>query len=345
MVDHLIPFPNPESVKSTRLAANVILIIGESASRNHHSLYGYGINTNPFLTSIKDSLFIFTDAIGSSASTASNMERILTFKEDDQTDNDWFEYPGIIDLFNNAHYKTYYLSNQEKIGFVSNASGALAASANVVKYISSIVGEDALSHKFDEELIPEVESALKDSASSKFIITHLYGSHAQYKSRFPQNFERVTARDILSSNKNKPWLNNKKAQIIADYDNSIAYTDSILYECITMVCSLKDPSLLIYFSDHGEHVYDTRDFIGRDEKFVEVPFIIYTNNAYASTYPDMIQHLKSAEDYPISTANIIYSLMTLTGTTYPLYNPKNDFLSSQYEPHHRNVDNHPWKYD
>ena len=40
------------------------------------------------------------------------------------------------------------------------------------------------------------------------------------------------------------------------------------------------PAVVIYFSDHGENVYDGGDFIGRDELHVEVPFLVYPNKQY-----------------------------------------------------------------
>lgn len=343
-VDRLVPFPEPEKVTSSHLADNVVVVIGESASRKHHSLYGYRLNTTPQLAAIRDSLFVFTNAIGSSACTASNMERILTFKEDDLVDNDWFRYPGLVDLFNHAGYKTWFLSNQEKMGISNNASGALASSANVVKYIGNIEYTEAITFKFDEHLLPLLRNALADSLSSrKFIILHLQGSHTAYSQRFPAGFGKITADDVARTYP-RPWLNARKAQIIADYDNSIAYTDSLLRQIIDMAAGGK-PTVFVYFSDHGEHVYDERDMIGRDHKYVEVPLIVYANESYRRNNPEIVKLLQGALNRPISTANIIYPLMTLTGTGYPLYNAANDFLSTGFKPRKRNVDERVWAYD
>ncbi|MDE6166689.1 MAG: sulfatase-like hydrolase/transferase, partial [Muribaculaceae bacterium] len=174
LADRLLPFPDPDLVESERLPVNIVMVIGESASRNHHSLYGYELPTTPRLDSIREQLTIFTDAIGSSCGTVGNMERILTFKDDDLTCNDWYKFPGIIDLFKNAGYKTYYLSNQEKMGLTCDAFGAMAATADVVTYAGVLVREDALSYKHDDVLLPEIRKALNDStAGYRFIIAHL----------------------------------------------------------------------------------------------------------------------------------------------------------------------------
>ena len=346
LADRLLPFPDPDLVESERLPVNIVMVIGESASRNHHSLYGYELPTTPRLDSIREQLTIFTDAIGSSCGTVGNMERILTFKDDDLTCNDWYKFPGIIDLFKNAGYKTYYLSNQEKMGLTCDAFGAMAATADVVTYAGVLVREDALSYKHDDVLLPEIRKALNDStAGYRFIIAHLLGSHTQYSMRFPETFAKFSAADELAFRNHHPWLNKAKAQKIADYDNSIAFTDSILRNLIDSIGAIEAPTVFLYFSDHGEHVYDTKDFIGREAKYVEIPLFFYLNKAYRNLYPNMCRRLNKARNLPVSSANIIYPLMTVSGTSYPRYNAENDFLSPRFKVRRRNVDEQPWAYD
>lgn len=110
--------PDTASISSEHLANTVIVIIGESAIRKHHSIYGYPLPTTPKLDAMADSLYVFTDAVASSTSTSGNMERILSFKEDDLTEGDGLDYPLVIDYFNKAGYKTFWLSNQERFGSV-----------------------------------------------------------------------------------------------------------------------------------------------------------------------------------------------------------------------------------
>lgn len=50
---------------------------------------------------MRDSLYIFRDAIGCSTSTAMNIERILTFEEDSAPDGSWYRYPALIDMLKN----------------------------------------------------------------------------------------------------------------------------------------------------------------------------------------------------------------------------------------------------
>lgn len=345
MLDQRKDFPHPEHVSSSHLADNIVLVIGESAARNHHSLYGYPLPTNPNLELMRDSLIIFTNAIGSSVSTPGNIERILTFKEDDKTFNDWYKYPLIIDLFAHAGYKTYYISNQERTGLFSTSSGAIAESADVINYVGAENSEDALAFKYDENTINPFRDYF-NADGPKFIIIHLLGSHVTYSNRYPEQFRHFSADDILRISGGKPWINAKNAQTIAEYNNSILYTDHVLNELLKEASESDRSTMFVYLSDHGENVYDDRDFIGREEKYVEIPFFIYLNPAYRSRNAELTERLRSAAGYPVSSANLIYPLMTLSGTQYPdRYNPQNDFMSPQFKQRPRLVDEQPWKYD
>lgn len=263
------PFPFPETVESQYLAQDVIVVIGESSARMHNSLYGYNHPTNYYTEQLRDSLFIFTDAISSACSTMDNMPRILTFMPDSILGK-WYDYPSVVDLFKTGGYRTYWLSNQERVGNMSNTSTCIAATADVIDYVGTLHSEDFGASNYDASLIAPLRKALNDSAAYRLCFLHLIGSHIFYKDRFPPQFAKFTAEDELKKSPGK-WLNREKAQIRADYDNSVRYTDSLLVEMIKMISSSPRPSILMYFSDHGEHIYDNRDHLGRTDSTVTVP--------------------------------------------------------------------------
>lgn len=344
IISSIRPFPHPESVASTHIAGTIILVIGESASRGHYSLYGYPLPTTPNLDSLRDSLAVFTDAIGSSASTAGNLERILTFKHDDATFNDWHKFPSLIDLFRTAGYKCFWLSNQERVGLWGNSSIALTAHADVITHTSGESSEDVMLFRHDNALLPPLEKALNDSTSHKLIIMQLAGSHADYKNRYPSGASRFNSSHILSL-RHGPWLTPEKAGIVAQYDNSIHYTDSILGCMIRRVKTLRESAVFVYMSDHGENVYDDRDFVGRETRYVEVPLIFYLNSPYITGNPSAMQKLRNNAGKAVSTANIVHTLMSLSGTTYIEYDASYDIISDHYCERPRYVDETIWKYE
>lgn len=100
-------FPELEQTVSSGGATDLCMIIGESASRQNLEIYGYPLPTSPNAMAMRDSLFIFEDALASSTSTALNMERILSFMPDSDFSGNWYDYPMLIDLMNAAGYRTY----------------------------------------------------------------------------------------------------------------------------------------------------------------------------------------------------------------------------------------------
>lgn len=338
------PLLYAEQVESPDTPINIIIVIGESAHRRHHQLYGYPLPTTPQLWSMHDSLFVFSDAIGSSQGTAGNMERLLSLKTDDETSGDWYKFPLVYDIFKAAQFKTFWLSNQERKGLVSNASGVMADGADVVNYVSVESSEDPYAYRYDDALLPSIYDALNDKADKKFIGIHLLGSHSEYICRYPKDETIFTYEDILKVLP-RPWLDKKKASIIAQYDNSIHFTDKLLWNIITRCRESQTPTDFLYFPDHGEMVYDTEDFKGRNERCVEVPFIVYANYQFRAKYPDKILKLSQAVSLPISTASIPLSLLTLADIKYPLYDASHDFLSDSYKIRPRMVDERIWRYE
>lgn len=332
----LRPLPDAASVHSSQDAATIVMVIGESATTEHWGLYGYPLPTTPRLAAMKDSLIVFTDALGSSTTTAVNMERILTLMNDDSP-GEWYEYPMLLDIFNAAGYRTFWLSNQERMGVWSNSSGAMASRASRVKYVGTQSSEDALEYRYDEVLLPEYRLALVDTARAKQITLHLMGSHNEYRLRYPASFSRFKAEDERGLHRQK-WINDRKLRTIAEYDNSILYTDSILGEVIGAVARDPKPAIFVYFSDHGENVYSDRDFIGRDRRHMQVPMVVYANAAYRRAFPERVERLKAACGKAFSTSGISYLLMGLSGTEYNGYDATRDISSPSYRQRPRYVD-------
>lgn len=340
MMSCLGELPEAASVKSAHDAELVVMVVGESASSGHWSLYGYPLPTTARLDAMRDSLIVMEDAIGSSTTTAVNMERIMTLMNDDSPGN-WYDYPMLLDIMNVAGYKTYWLSTQQPMGTFSNSTSAMTSRADEEHYLGAISSEDALDFRYDDVLMKPFEQALADSADCKFIGMHLMGSHTEYRSRYPKNFAKFTADDVLSIN-HKGWINRKKGALIAQYDNSILFTDSLLAEIISRIAKYPGPAAMVYFSDHGENVYDTRDFRGRDREHVRVPMIMYFNYPYLERNPVLAGQLREVASIPFSTSRTPQLLMLLTGTSYGGNDPARDILSPELSSRVRYVDGEPW---
>lgn len=341
MMSKLDRYKNGDKVTSTHKAATVLYIVGESASRGHLSIYDYPLETSPQMEKISDSLFLFDNAIGSSAQTVGNIERLLSLKRDKDTGK-WWDYPLLFDIIKSAGYHTSWLSNQERSGKWGSGAGVLASCADVVRYLGKESSEDATINKYDDVLLQPLKEALTDTAQYKFIGLHLMGSHIRYISRYPQSRNFFTADDEMKAFPGKD-ISRSKYGTIAEYDNSLRYTDSIVSVMFDYVLKLDEPAIAVYLSDHGQNVYDDgTEYVGHSPKFVDVPLVICVNEEYRRQNPDIVEMLRNSLHRSVSTSALPFVLMTLTGTNCPEYNPTEDFISGGFVERKRYVDNKPW---
>ncbi|HEP1082400.1 TPA: sulfatase-like hydrolase/transferase, partial [Pasteurella multocida] len=95
---------------------NYVLVIGESMRADYMSLYGYPIDTTPFLKKTKE--IIFDNYISSAPNTQPSLLHSLYDKEgyNIKANN------NIINLANLAGFNTYWISNQGILGYADTAA-------------------------------------------------------------------------------------------------------------------------------------------------------------------------------------------------------------------------------
>jgi heptose-I-phosphate ethanolaminephosphotransferase len=252
--------------------ATFIFVLGESTTRKRMSLYGYNRKTTPYLDSLSPELKVYKNTLSNYVYTIGALKSSLTLNgltsEDDYS---------IIQLMNEAGFKTFWLSNQRPIGeFESLVTKIAKASDELVLKNTALAGTIT---PFDEILLPEFDKALKDSAKKKFIVLHTLGTHLLYGDRYPKDYVQFDGQS--PSNFSHPQANRRSN----DYDNAILYHDYILKNIFEKVRDIRHPVYVVYFSDHGEEVYETVDFSGHSEEnptkaMYEVPFFIWMNTAF-----------------------------------------------------------------
>ncbi|MFO7702074.1 MAG: sulfatase-like hydrolase/transferase [Psychroflexus maritimus] len=257
--------------------ATYVLVIGESASRNHLTIYGYDRATTPFLTSLKPEINIYTDVISNSAFTIGSLKKVLTYNHF-QKDKE----ATLVQLMNQAGFTTFWISNQRPVGPYESLVTKISKASHHVHYTNTAIAGSVTPH--DEVILPYFEKALNNPAKKKFIIIHLLGSHLQYKDRYPKEF------DVFHNKASNLVVNTDEAvQKRNTYDNSITYTDFMLKEIFKSLQTQKGEKNMLYFSDHGEEVYQTRSFAGHYEEnpsppMFEVPFLFWTSDDYFKNY-------------------------------------------------------------
>ncbi len=304
----------------------MVLIIGESTQRNYMSLYGYPLKTTPNLDALAESkdLFVFSDVISPHSHTDPSLAKALTFSNYENTQTKWFYKQNIIDIMKIAGYKTFWISNQEAISIYGNAPQAIASRADEKKYTS--IMDSYSTFNLDGQILPLLHTLKAKQSQSKqdnnfsFYVLHLMGTHSGYANRYPSSFSAFSPQTLskhsLDTMANGTLLTSKQAKTKSTYINAILYNDYIVSEIIK---SFKDDEAIIfYFSDHGDEVYDFRDFAGHSESMVsrymlEIPFMIYITPKLRQTQPKLLQQIKTAQNLPFMNDDFIHSFLDILG--------------------------------
>jgi len=297
----------------------LVVVIGESLSRSHMSLYGYGRQTNPELAARRQSLKVYSDIVSPQVHTVPVLRSILTFADDEHP-----EYltlrPSLFELFNRAGFETYLISNHPVNDSNSSYEPLLQLAGHVIDLSAG--------NEPDGVLLPELQKAL-DNPARKLIVLHLMGSHAVYRFRYPPSFDRfrhATADPTVQE------------QTINEYDNAALYNDYLITRVLDMLQERDEASAFVYFSDHGEEVYDFRNYAGHAyEKtsiyMCEVPFIVWTSDKFDSCNNGLIFR----EDRPYSTVDLPYSLADIAGLRFENFDTARSLFSPNFEPRERFV--------
>ena len=119
--------------------------------------------------------------------------------------------------------------------------------------------------------------------------------------------------------------------------NSILYTDHILG---TLYAYYRErPALILYFSDHGESLYDDPnlpDLCGHGGRAcieqADVPFVVMLTPSFRSNYPQLSKQLYDARYRPISTAWLTNTLTLTAGIRTRYSDERYNFFGDNFSP-------------
>ena len=283
----------------------VVVVLGESASRLHFSLYGYNLPTTPIAEkeAADGNLIPFTEAEAPEHFTRGAIPYILTTKTRSDGNAPWTAFPSIYDILSQTRYETFWISNQENCGILG--TGELAFSKqNEHQMFTHYSSQNEYQTYYDERLLPLLDEAMQSHSLTRpqFYLLHLIGSHQQYDRRYPKDFTAFQAEDEQEPKSEQGRL------LRAQYDTSICYTDTILQEIYDRFRDKE--AIVIYLSDHGEDVYDfQKDYLARhtpegSHEELMVPLTIWGSDAFIRNNPAMWQKLRDKRNEPFNTENL-----------------------------------------
>jgi glucan phosphoethanolaminetransferase (alkaline phosphatase superfamily) len=295
-----------------------VLVIGESSRPDNWSLFGYEKNTNPRLSK-QDGLVLLPDFVTSAPHTSVAVPAMLSLKEI----SDWpgiMAAPSIVNIFNAAGFDTYWMSTQEADSWGGHIP-ILAREAGRTIYFD---------RAYDGVMLKDLDLTLSGSRGNDraLIVLHSKGSHWQYKRRYPSEFNAFGV-----------GAPNKIDQVVAEYDNSILYTDWFLAEIIGRLQALRRPVFLLYASDHGENINDGGSgiyghAIGNRYDLRAAAFYWMSAEMRAQLAVSAEQGRMHARR-PLSASNISHSLLGLAGIRSLGFDPSKDIFSNRFSAGHR----------
>ncbi|MBR4402602.1 MAG: phosphoethanolamine--lipid A transferase EptA [Flavobacteriales bacterium] len=283
-----------------------VLIIGESARRDHFSLYGYEKKTNPLLE--KDSVTALV-ALSSSTYTTAGVKAILDHKKTgdlyeilpnylDRTGVDviwrtanWGEPPVYIDkYYQKADIKARYPEGDE------NYDGILL---------------DGL-----------YEDIMASDKNKVLVVLHTSTSHGPtYFEKYPSEFE-VFSPVCTTVEMSKA----DHDELMNAYDNTIVYTDYLIHSVIEILGQISDRrSCMLYVSDHGESLGENNLYMHgvpmmmAPKEQIEIPFIVWNS--------DPEQKIKDLEQ--VGHYHVFHSVLHFLDIDSPVYDEEMNIFSHE----------------
>lgn len=296
-----------------------VMVIGETSRAANWSIYGYGRETNPSLSKM-EGLTAFSHVLSESNTTHKSVPMLMSSVSAPNF-NSIYQQKGIITAFKEAGYQTAFFSNQR---YNHSFIDFFGKEADVYNFIRENAANDN-SNSSDDKLLDLVASELNKGASKLFIVLHTYGSHFNYRERYPANEAFFLPDSPLDAEVKY------RKNLINAYDNSIRYTDAFLARLIRMVQGQNVDAAMLYTSDHGEDIFDDNRHLFLHASPVpsyyqiHVPFLVWMSDSYRNNYPTLFEASKvNCRKNISSSASFFHTMLDLGGikTSY-----RNDSLS------------------
>ena len=331
------------------LNGTIILVIGESASRDYMHAYNpdFPFNDTPWLeskleknfplknlpddakinpdykisedntpnlTTAQGDFINFSNVYASWTQTVPVLQRALT-EQSQYNDKEFFESVSIVDAARKMGYKTYWFSNQGRYGEFDSAITLVAKTADVSEWTDDTFDfselEDEILLKFFDKVDPNEKN---------FIVFHLMGSHIYYNSRYPRRF--------------KKWVTkNGSGMMLAapSYANSILYTDFVLSKIFDYATQNLNLQAMIYFSDHGEDLEISHNPDVFRFEMLRIPMFMYFSPEYEKIFPEKVSKLENRRAEYFTNDMFYDTFCGIINAKSNRYDAAQDFSSAEYK--------------
>ena len=309
----------------------LVLVVGETARAANFSLGGYGRQTNPRLTEVKD-LVYFTDVSSCGTSTAISVPCMFSdlgreaFSAEKARARD-----NLIDIVAKAGLGVEWYGNNTNCKGICRAAGEKRA---VRERHPQYCKDDVPCT--DGAMFEDFWSTLPSYSGRGLVVLHQLGSHGPgYHLRYPESFNRFTP-VCRSTDFSKCQV----SEIVNVYDNTLLYTDHLLAETINRLQSIADrvDSAILYVSDHGESLGENGIFLHAvpyafaPRVQTHVPMVFWSTPGFAERMAVDQQCLLEQRNQPLSHDNVLHTVLGLLDVSTSVRKPTLDFVRSCRRP-------------
>lgn len=306
------------SERSDSVREVYVMVVGETSRALNWQLYGYGRETNPYLSQT-DGLVWYKDMLTQANATHKSVPIMLSAASAEDYDV-IYTHKSVLTAFKEAGFRTAFFSNQLPNRSFIDFFGDEADTTVFLKANAMALGEEF--NPYDEVMLRSVDSLLADTSVRKlFIVLHTYGSHFDYQERYsvndmhfrPASYESVTPenREIL----------------VNAYDNSIRATDQLLHGIIGRLAAQPNTAAaMLYASDHGEDIFDDKRNLFLHASPIptyyqlHIPFVMWFSPEYDALWPEAHTLAAANSGKPVTTNVIFHTLLSVGGIETPYRN-------------------------
>jgi glucan phosphoethanolaminetransferase (alkaline phosphatase superfamily) len=335
----------PEAAQRTPLLEEerrIVVVIGESTTRAHWSLYGYPRPTNAALEDWRDQLVLYSDVISPHSHTVPALERVLA-GVDDGRGISLAEAVDVVTIARAGGYDVTWLSAQHEYGIWDNLARAIAEGANDRVFVDSDPRLRRGERAMDAQLVSALDAALA-RGRRRIVFVHLMGAHGPYCERF----DRATALPTLPRDEADalfgPGVGN--VQQIDCYDKAMAYGSRVLAD-ILEVSRSRGADTVLYFSDHGESPasgtgHESRLHVA---EHVQIPLLWSLDERFWSRHPAEAAAIRANRSKPMLSSDLYHALQDVMGVRSERFVAARSPLRDGYAPSPRLLFEGRWDYD
>lgn len=308
-----------------------IVVIGESANKEHLGAYGYFRDTTPWLSQQvqKGNATLFSNAYAVFCHTVPAVLPILTSANQYNGESP-FLAPSLFEVLKASGFDTYAIYAQPIDFSVDNPLRVVLDQADETYYPANRTPVAS-----DSTILPVFSTILSsmDKNKNNFIYIELSGSHFDYARRYPPDYSvkfEDTGIEYLGGLHRKTDFIEK---VLNPYDTSIHYTDHILSQLYQSAeANINGPVTFIYMSDHGEDVYGEKFHNGGmfTWPMVRVPFAIFFSEDYKIKYPEKVLDIEQAKERIFTLDLFFDTFLNLANVKSKLYGKEYDLAHKDY---------------